>query len=118
MIASMPSTGRPQQRYDHRLRHLVQRTGDVTGATDLGGCASDICLRDVVVNAEIRKEISRLARPGCRLTVAQNSLVETNLNRTFLLSLGGVLEDAFIFNDSADGIDHQVLVIAMRGDGR
>jgi hypothetical protein len=27
---------RPQQRYDHRLRNLVQRTGDVTVATELG----------------------------------------------------------------------------------
>jgi hypothetical protein len=27
---------RPQQRYDHRLRDLVQRTGDVTIAIDLG----------------------------------------------------------------------------------
>jgi len=26
----MAITARPQQRYDHRLRHLVQRTGDVT----------------------------------------------------------------------------------------
>jgi hypothetical protein len=25
-----------QQRYDHRLRNLVQRTDDVTVATDLG----------------------------------------------------------------------------------
>ena len=29
-------TVRPQQRYDHRLRDLIQRTGDVTIATDLG----------------------------------------------------------------------------------
>ena len=36
MIASMPTTVRPQQRYDHRLRNLVQRTGDVTVATDRG----------------------------------------------------------------------------------
>jgi hypothetical protein len=36
MIKSMPTMGRPQQRYDHRLRELVQRTGDVTAATDLG----------------------------------------------------------------------------------
>ena len=35
MICSM-TTARPQQRYDHRLRELVQRTGDVTIATDLG----------------------------------------------------------------------------------
>ena len=36
MITVMPTTARPQQRYDHRLRHLVHRTGDVTIATDLG----------------------------------------------------------------------------------
>jgi hypothetical protein len=36
MIISMPTTARPQRRYDHRLRRLVQRTGDVTIATDLG----------------------------------------------------------------------------------
>jgi putative transposase len=36
MIIAMPTTARPQQRYDHRLRNLVQRTGDVTIATDLG----------------------------------------------------------------------------------
>jgi hypothetical protein len=35
MIRSMPTTARPQQRYD-RLRHLVHRTGDVTLTTDLG----------------------------------------------------------------------------------
>jgi hypothetical protein len=32
MIVSMTTTARPQQRYDHRLRHLVQGTGDVTVA--------------------------------------------------------------------------------------
>src|SRR6516162_11340948 len=32
----MPTLARSQQRYDHRLRNLVQRTGDVTVATDLG----------------------------------------------------------------------------------
>ena len=35
MIRAM-STARPQQRYDHRLRELVQRTGDLTIATDVG----------------------------------------------------------------------------------
>src|SRR5215469_2280474 len=30
------TTARPQQRYDHRLRELVQRSGDLTIATDLG----------------------------------------------------------------------------------
>jgi putative transposase len=36
MIMSMPTTARPQHRYDHRLRDLVQRTGDVTIARDRG----------------------------------------------------------------------------------
>jgi hypothetical protein len=35
MISPM-TTVRPQQRYDHRLRELAQRTGDLTVATDLG----------------------------------------------------------------------------------
>jgi hypothetical protein len=35
MIVSM-TTDRSQQRYDHRLRNLVQRISDVTLATDLG----------------------------------------------------------------------------------
>ena len=35
MISPM-TTARPQQRYDHRLRELVQHTGDLTIATDLG----------------------------------------------------------------------------------
>jgi len=35
MIIFMRTTARSQQRYDHRLRNLVQRTGDVTVATDL-----------------------------------------------------------------------------------
>ena len=35
MISRM-TMGRPQNRYDHRLRELVQRTGNLTIATDLG----------------------------------------------------------------------------------
>jgi hypothetical protein len=36
MIVRMTHRARPQQRYDHRLRDLVRRTGDVTFAVDLG----------------------------------------------------------------------------------
>jgi hypothetical protein len=36
MIMPMTTTGRLQQRYDHRLRDLVQGTGDVTIAMDRG----------------------------------------------------------------------------------
>jgi putative transposase len=32
----MATRSGPQRRYDHRLRDLVQRTGDLTIATDLG----------------------------------------------------------------------------------
>ena len=35
MISSM-ATARRQRRYDHRLRELVQRTGDPTIATERG----------------------------------------------------------------------------------
>ena len=35
MISPM-TTDRPQKRYDHRLRELVRRSGDLTVATDLG----------------------------------------------------------------------------------
>src|ERR671934_1084861 len=36
MIVRMTTTSRPQRRYDHRLRNLVQRTGDLTIATNRG----------------------------------------------------------------------------------
>jgi len=36
MIIVMPTLARPQRRCDHRLWSLVQRTGDVAAATDLG----------------------------------------------------------------------------------
>ena len=36
MIIPMPTASRPQQRDDHRLRDLVQRSGDLTIATKLG----------------------------------------------------------------------------------
>src|SRR3989475_11488066 len=38
----MTTTARPQQRYDHRLRDFVRRTGDVTIATDLGAPRSTV----------------------------------------------------------------------------
>ena len=81
MIIRMPTTARPQQRYDHRLRHLVQRTGDVTVATDLGvprstargwcGAAPTVvvCL-DVadLTEPELRQEVLKLRRRVHKLT--------------------------------------------------
>ena len=71
----MPTTGRPQQRYDHRRRDLVQRTGDITVATDLGVPRSTargwlraaqtvvVCV-DVadLTEAELRWEVLKLRR--------------------------------------------------------
>ncbi len=75
MIIPMPTTARPQQRYDHRLRDLVQRTGDVTIATDLGvprstargwlgGAPTVVVCLDVVdlTEPELRQEILKLRR--------------------------------------------------------
>jgi hypothetical protein len=81
MIVSMPTTARPQQRYDHRLRNLVQRTGDVTVATDLGVPRSTargwlsaaptvvVCL-DVadLTEPELRQEVLKLRRRVQKLT--------------------------------------------------
>ena len=81
MIISMPTTARLQQRYDHRLRNLVQRTGDVTVATDLGvprstargwlGRTSTVVIGlDVVdlTEPELRWEILKLRRRVQKLT--------------------------------------------------
>src|SRR6516165_775920 len=77
----MATTGRTQQRYDHRLRTLVQRTGDVTVVTDLGvprstargwlGAARTVvvCL-DVadLTEPELRQEVLKLRRRVRKLT--------------------------------------------------
>ena len=77
----MPTTARPQQRYDHRLRHLVHRTGDVTVATDVGVPRSTargwlgpaptvvVCL-DVadLTEPELQQEVLKLRRHVQKLT--------------------------------------------------
>jgi len=81
MIMTMPTIARSQQRYDHRLRNLVQRTGDVTVATELGVPRSTargwlgetptvvVCL-DVteLAEAELREEVLKLRRRARKLT--------------------------------------------------
>jgi hypothetical protein len=75
MIILMPSTSRPQRRYDHRLRELVQRTGDLTIATTLGvprstargwllAAPTVVVSFDVVAlgEPELRQEILKLQR--------------------------------------------------------
>ena len=74
MICLM-TTARPQQRYDHRLRELVQRTGNPTIATDRGVPRSTArgwlrTLPTVVVSVdvadlterELREEVLKLRR--------------------------------------------------------
>jgi hypothetical protein len=81
MITLMPTTVRPQQRYDHQLRHLVHCTGDVTVATDLGvprstargwlGPASAVVVSlDVadLTEPELRQEVLKLCRRVQTLT--------------------------------------------------
>ena len=75
MIIRMRTTSRPQQRFYHRLRDFVQRTGDLTIATDLGVPRSTACgwlgaAPTVVVSLEVvdltetelRQEIRKLRR--------------------------------------------------------
>jgi putative transposase len=77
----MPSLTRPQQRYDHRLRRLVQRTGDVTVATALGVPRSTargwlgvtpmvvVCLEVAdLTEPELRQEVLKLRRRVQKLT--------------------------------------------------
>jgi putative transposase len=81
MIMSMPTTARPQQRYDHRLRHLVHRTRDMTLATDLGVPRSTargwlgavppamVCLDGAdLTEPELRQEVLKLRRRVRKLT--------------------------------------------------
>ena len=76
----MPTAARPQQRYDDRLRNLVQGTRDVTIATDLGvprstargwlGKAPKVVVSlDTDVRAsELQQEILKLRRGVKKLT--------------------------------------------------
>jgi len=81
MIGSIPTTARRQQRYDHRLRNLVQRMGDVSVATDLGvprstargwlGAAPTVVVGlDVadLTEPELRQEVLKLRRRVQKLT--------------------------------------------------
>src|SRR3984893_7286066 len=101
----MPTTGRPQQRYDHRLRNLVQRTGDVTVATDLGvprstargwlGAAPTVvvCLHGAALTEpELRQEVLKLRRRVQKLT-ALLRLALALLRTSGLRLTGGRLPD-------------------------
>ena len=76
----MKTASRPQRRYDHRLRDLVRRTGDLTIATDLGvprstargwlAAAPTAVISVDVANrteAELRQEILKLRKSDEKL---------------------------------------------------
>jgi len=76
----MAPLARSQQRYDHRLRNLVQRTGDVTVATHLGVPRSTargwlietptvVCLDATeLAEPELRQEVLELRQRVRKLT--------------------------------------------------
>ena len=81
MIIPMTTTGRLQRRYDHRLRDLVQGTGDVTIAANLGvprstargwlGKAPKVVVSLNVTNlkaSELQQEVLELRRRVKKLT--------------------------------------------------
>jgi hypothetical protein len=80
MIMFIPTTARPQRRYDP-LRNFVQRTGDVTVATDLGvprstargwlrAASTVMVYLDVadLTELELRQEVLKLRRRVQTLT--------------------------------------------------
>jgi hypothetical protein len=82
----MPTTRRPQQRSDHRLRDLVQRTGDLRIATQRGVRRSAargwlalaptaVVSLDVVnlTESELRQEVLRLRRRVGKLAPCSGS---------------------------------------------
>ncbi len=74
-------------------------------------CAGNICMRSTPINRTIRRQINRIALPGCRLTAAGDDAFKAV---QFLFSLGVMLEDITTFGPR----NERVFVIAMRGDGR
>jgi hypothetical protein len=76
-------------------------------------CASDICLRSAPLTAFGQREIRRIARPGCRLTVASNH--ETIVAwGPLLISIGTVLEYVLLADERLpDEMAWAVLVVEM-----
>lgn len=105
MIIPMTTTGRVQQRYDHRLRNLVQRTRDVTIATErgvprstargwLGAAPTVVVCLDVadLTEPELRQEVAKLRRRVQKLAALLRLVLA--LLRTSGFSLrGGRLPD-------------------------
>ncbi|PTR10022.1 putative peptidoglycan binding protein [Nitrosospira sp. Nsp5] len=77
-------------------------------------CASDICLRDAPISKDGslekgKKEIMRIAQPGCRLTFCG----DVARFRLSLLSLGTVIEHIVMADPRFPGTNSEALVIRM-----
>jgi hypothetical protein len=67
MIIRMTTLSRRQQRYDHRRRDLIQRTGDLTIATDLGVPRSTARgWLSAAPTAVVRLQVTSLTEPELR----------------------------------------------------
>src|SRR5262245_34985180 len=90
MIILMTTSGRPQQRHDHRLRDLVDRSGHVTIATSLGdprstargwrrkaprlAVAKDVTnVKRSELQQEVRPDVTRTRARNCRMSAKDGS---------------------------------------------
>jgi hypothetical protein len=87
MIRSRPTTARPQQRYDHGLRHLVQRTGDVTVAANLGVPRSTAVLAKD--STSCRRDRPPLATRGCKIFTVPAAILDRFLPDTAIVQMTG-----------------------------
>ena len=102
-------------------RNLFGPAGRTRTQSIASNSVTDLCLRSSPITTEAVEdgqgeiEISRIARPGCRFTYANNPgrFVE---QRGFLMSLGIIIEDIFLPGPKPEDALRAVVII-MRGDG-
>ena len=125
MIECMPSTARTQQRYDHRLRDLVQRTGDVTVATNLGvprstargwlGAAPAVVVCPDgadLTEPELRQELLKLRRRVQKLTALLRLMVALLRSSGFTLMHERLPDGRAKTRDSRRGSGPRVCAVA------
>jgi hypothetical protein len=118
MIVRVTTTSRPQQRYDHRLRDLVRRTGDVTLATDLGVPRSTargwIRAAPTVV---MSLEVADLTEPELRQEILRLRRRVQKLAALLRLALALLQTSGFTVRSAAAGRRRQTADPARRGSG-
>jgi predicted metal-dependent hydrolase len=99
MIIRMTTLSRRQQRYDHRRRDLIQRTGDLTIATDLGVPRSTARgWLSAAPTAVVRLQVTSLTEPELRQEILKLRRRVEELAALLRLALGRreVLRDWYI----------------------